>query len=488
MAIDRNSILKLFEEIENKHDLDRNKVSGVPWWDCLRFLTFETILSDLNLNGYIFPKSDQRAFNTNSIALRLFKFTLKIPKVFISLISLVQPRSPLWLKKNSFIIFSHPRRIFENEFYIDKYTDPFIEASSKKNVAVIERPLSFFLKGASNFSHLKPIKTKNIFYYDAFMIVLSFLNKLFLSRISHKEATDINYFEKDFSRTFNCEVKLYENIKNLIPQFKAEYLLFRLFFKLKSPKKIFIVVSAGYESMICAAKSLNIPTYELQHGSPSRGKLNYDYSSGIQKKTFPDYFLSFGNFWTEDIKFPISKKNIFNLGFLYLNNKRKIYKNKFSKQNKLLFISQPNIADDLITFIIRLRRIVDGKIDFIYKPHPEEMIKENEKRFKIMEIEGISIVRNDAEDLYSLLAKSKWVFGVYSTALYEAVAFNCSVYIVNMPGYELVSKLIDHNLATLISNPNDFTQEFKIYEKQINDLFAVGQDKILKKIFKDNSE
>ena len=65
----------------------------------------------------------------------------------------------------------------------------------------------------------------------------------------------------------------------------------RFFFKIKKPKTLFIVVSHTQEATIAAAKSLGITTIELQHGSPVRGKLNYDYTSGIKKKSFPDFFF-----------------------------------------------------------------------------------------------------------------------------------------------------------------------------------------------------
>ena len=78
-----------------------------------------------------------------------------INRLYNFLFSLFSFKSPILIKKKSNIIFGHPRRIFENNFYIDKYSDPFIEIFQKRDdfssdpMMSLERPLETILMPAT---------------------------------------------------------------------------------------------------------------------------------------------------------------------------------------------------------------------------------------------------------------------------------------------------------------------------------------------------
>mgnify|MGYP000934513419 FL=1 len=115
------------------------------------------------------------------------------------------------------------------------------------------------------------------------------------------------------------------------------YPLMRFFFKFKKPKLLFVVVSHAQEAIIAAAKSIGITTIELQHGSPARGKLNYDYTSGIKKTNFPNLFLSFGDYWSSNCKFPLDDNKIISFGNSYLHKKINSYSH-ILKEDRLVII------------------------------------------------------------------------------------------------------------------------------------------------------
>jgi hypothetical protein len=449
-----NSVLEKFEDIEKKLKLGDHKIQNLNWWDCFRYQTYEDLLVQLNLNGFRFFEKNNKTSKVNIF----INYLIFLRKVFNCLFSTISFRSPIWIKKNSNIIFGHSRRLFENNLYIDKYSDPFIDIfENKDDFCVIEDRI--------NESHLQPAKTKNLYFSEIFVYLSKLLTKAIFIKLTIQEKNFIQKLENEINTNFKVKIDLLNKLKNFIPKYKSELFLYKIFFKLKKPKKIIFTNSTGYESILEAAKSLKIKTYELQHGSPSRGKLNYDYSSGIKKSTFPDYFLSFGEEWTKDFILPLNKENIIEIGFPYLNKKMSSETNLLNKENIFLIISQPFISDNLVLFTLQLKNKLNKNIQFIYKPHPMELERNNMNYLKKLEQNNITVIDNYNNDLYELLKKSKWVLGVNSTVLYEAIAFKCKVFVLKVPGFEKINKLIDLNFAHLIDTADNVNN---LLDKKIN--------------------
>jgi hypothetical protein len=469
-----NSVLKDYERFEKKLDLGNSRICDVPWWDCLRYQIYEELLVKLQLNGNII-------FNNNRIIKKNKLKNLSFKKIINFIYLSFSSKSPIWIKKRSFIIFGHPRRIYENKVFLDKFTDPFIEIfKNKKNFSVIENPVIKNYNKFLIYHHFSPTKTEQLYHGEFFYFFSQFLTAFTHLKITKKDTAFINKIESNLKKIFGINTDLKSRIKATIRKYKIDFLIYRIFFKIKKPPKIFIVNSIGLEAMIAAAKKYGIKTYELQHGSPSRGKLNYDYSSGIKKITFPDYFLAFGKFWTQDIKLPLKKENIFNIGFPYLNKKLLGVK-KIKKENILLIISQPGvISKKLIEFSIKLKKKNDD-IKIIFKPHPLETILENQKYFDYLSENNITVINNKNFNLYKILKKTKYVLGVSSTVLYEALAFNCSIFVLKIHGYERLKRLISLKLVNLISNVQEF-QKRTIKKKKIEDFFYSDNNKLIKSI------
>ena len=138
------------------------------------------------------------------------------------------------------------------------------------------------------------------------------------------------------------------------------------FFKLKKLKLLFVVASHTREATIAAAKSLGITTIELQHGSPARGKLNYDYISGIKKRNSPNFFSSFGEFWSKNCKLPIDKNKIISFGNPYLYKKINSYSH-IVKEDRLVLISQG--LPILAKFARDISKQFSKKLIVEHKPH-----------------------------------------------------------------------------------------------------------------------
>jgi hypothetical protein len=255
---------------------------------------------------------------------------------------------------------------------------------------------------------------------------------------------------------------------------------------MKKPTHVFIVVSAGYEIVIAAAKAEGIQTIELQHGSPVRGKLNYDYSSGIAKSTFPDWFVAFGEYWIQDIKLPIPDTQIFYLGFPYFSLKTASYKN-FVKENLIVIVSQKTISQVLVNFSIQLLQYLEPGVNIIYKPHPAEYCNGLLPYERELVNAGI-LVAKSTDDLYSLFAKARWQVGVYSTALYEGVAFGVACFVVRTAGSEHMERLVKIGLAKFVHSPIEVDLSYQIDCRQRSLLFKPVEKKSIRQLLELTSQ
>lgn len=450
-----NEALKKFEKIEKDLKLDESLINDIYWWDSVRYPLFQDILRQLNLleNLYDSGKPLSRFLKIK----KKLSIILRASKIFF-------PRSPLWISTKSVIIWGHPRRKFDNGSYVDIYSDPFVKLLPESaNYSVLER-----VEGQG---HLTPVPTKNIYYAERLLALgqIFSLCKSFFVKVKI-EGTVAKELEKRLLHDFRLNYNLSERITRSICNWWSSESVMRLFFIIKKPSHFFIIVSAGHEGIVSAAKSAGIPTYELQHGSPARGKLNYDYTSGIKKRSFPDYFLSFGDYWTNGIPFPIPKEKIFSFGYPYLFRKIGNYSTA-NKENTLLVISQPVHAKKLATFAIKILALKNNSIKVVFKPHPAEYKGMEPNYFHELREAGVTISDKN-EDLYLLLSKAKWQVGVYSTALYEGLAFKAALFLLPLAGYEHMLPLVNSELAKVVESDHNLDFSWKVNQESINKLFS----------------
>ena len=460
-----DEVLERFEAIEKELSLDESIIQGVPWWDRLRNELFLELLEELGL------KKSLKKNDTLTIWEIFAKKILTIIYILKNLTKLFSPKSPLWMNKNSSVILGHPRRKFEEGVYIDIYTDPFIDLFPKKiDFSVIE--------GVEGNDHFSPAKTKRLFYGESLYVIANIISKFRRLKFNQNDLLKISHLEKSLYDEFSCLIDINKKVKKIIQHWLGMYPLMRFFFKLKKPKILFVVISHTREVTIAAAKSLGITTIELQHGSPARGKLNYDYTSGIKKRSFPDFFLSFGNYWSSNCKFPINENNIISFGNPYLYNKISSYSH-IIKEDRIVIVSQG--TQILAKFAQDVSRQFSKKLTVEYKPHPIEFHGKEPDYFAELRNAGV-IISDKHADLYEIFARSRWQVGVYSTALYEGLYFGTACFILNISGSERVKKLIELDLACLISSPKDIDLNWKINVKDIENFFLKPSEKNIKYI------
>ena len=215
------------------------------------------------------------------------------------------------------------------------------------------------------------------------------------------------------------------------------------------------------EFFIDACKLNNIPTIELQHGIIHPDQLAYSYPEKQEKRCFADYLLTFGDFWNENIDFPISKNFVYSVGYPFFEKKV----NKFRDiipEDQILIISQGTVGIELSRFAVDLsRKIKNFKI--VYKLHPSEaeVWKEIYPELFVESQSGSIEVVSDHPALYYLFAKSKIQIGVSSFAIIEGLAFELQTYLINYPETQFLNYLIEKQIVHLVNSVDELIEKIE---------------------------
>ena len=248
---------------------------------------------------------------------------------------------------------------------------------------------------------------------------------------------------------------------NHISNFKYEYGRYKDLLSRKKVKQVYVVVAYENKALISACKDLGVKVLELQHGVISKYHLGYSFPD-IDVHYFPDKLLSFGEYWGESADYPISRENIFPIGFSFFGENSAFYKDFGKNEKQILFISQGVIGKYLSKFAYDLFWKLGDDYNFIYKLHPGEYDTWRENYPELLELanfNNFSVVDSNEIPLYELFAKSEFQLGAFSTAIYEGLSFNCKTFILDVPGVEYLEDLVDKNIVFKVKNVSDMVEK-----------------------------
>jgi len=335
------------------------------------------------------------------------------------------------LKEVDFLLFSHPRSKIVNNQPIDIYTQYFLDENKEKLFLEYE---GMFL--GKHFRKYKPYKR----YLDYINIKRVIFSKLININLDKQQSTIIAEVEKEIYNIIGKHYDLQATLINRTKKFLVTYKLYKKILSITTPKKIYIVVSYGRAELIKAAKELHIKVIELQHGTFSKYHLGYSYPNKKDLDYFPDEFWVWNEYWKNLISFPISKEHIKIYSFKYLEIEKTKYKlQKIPKQ--MVILGQNGLTDKMA------KKVLDN-LDFfktfkiIIKLHPEEYGRSSLYQNMIQLQYKLNIEIVEETDLYALLSSSEYQAGVFSTALYEGVEFDCKTILFDISGIEYMDKFI----------------------------------------------
>lgn len=200
---------------------------------------------------------------------------------------------------------------------------------------------------------------------------------------------------------------------------------------LRTRAKVLVIEDACYgshASLVALAKSRGILVAEPQHGWIGSSHPAYNFGGAMSDPEFsrllPDALLTFGDFWGHHLRFP---GRIVPIGKPHLDVLAVGAPPVSDRPREILVVSSvshPNATD---RFVVRLRRLLPPGWMMRFRPHPSERGTVSSRYPELAVEDGVVI--DEEEDVYRSLARVRVVVGVESTVLFEALKFDCAVFV-----------------------------------------------------------
>lgn len=430
----KSDLFKIISIKEKRVGLYEHKLAGVSFWRLVRL----PVLRKYLLNEYDIGKADIRTKKRKLEMSKLIDILSTIYRSFAHLCSI------LFFNKKDIdsVVLAFPRLQKVGCEHVDKFTDPLIDYSNLKDSYVIFQR-HHGGKHYENRRHSEQtLTTDSIIFISKFLALVFFpvvfvmyffpmLNLFFVAR-------------KEFSITYKAFISFFVKLSEFIITSK----LYRYVFKRLKVKQVFLVNREIFFAETFACKQLGIETYELQHGVTHSWTLLY--SGLFDDKLDTDHFLSFGSNW-KGKQFGVPVENIINIGWAY----KDFIKEKTSAVEELDAILIISEEINSITPVIEQLSINFPDETFNVRPHPNDFISK-ELLIKFEAMPNVVIVDNRIESLVALQSY-KYVMGVSSTALFEALSLNIKVGVLNFGGCNsLLSPNLYSEVMYFMNNLNDF--------------------------------
>lgn len=470
MSLRVSDICEVFFSLEEKYNLNFQEIQGCYPWQLIRMYLYYDIARQTRTFGAPQQKS-----------LSLFdKIKSFAPFVKNSILS--NPFSGN--SQKDILIFDHPRKVLFKGEYCDIYSYFLVD--------LIRNDYSFEVLEAPYLNKHFTNKKDYIKYTDRIQLG-SYIHKKFNKiKFTDAEMKLIDDVKEDLEKNFKLNVDLEWILKIHILNFRYDYKKYTQLFKKRKPKMIFVVVAYENQAIVKAAKDLNIKVIELQHGTISDYHLGYSYPEKTRLNGeiayFPDMILTFGEYWIDAENCPISHEDIIPVGFSYFESQSKDFMGLEVRQNQILFISQGVIGKYLSKIAYEFAdKMRDYKI--IYKLHPGEYDNWRENYPGLVnDLDNFVVIDSSEVPLYKLFAESNYQVGAFSTAIYEGLMFNCKTFIVDLPGVEYLSDLIDNGYVCKVNDCHDLADNLESFKPTYYDknfFFKSFDEKLLKRVIDD---
>jgi len=428
------AFFEAFLQLEEDLDLFNQRIDNVYFWERIRFPVYMHLMESTGIAGQAHPKFERTFANIGRRGL------LALKNIFW--------KNPYCVTQAEILFLGSPRRkLLDDGKWWDIYCDPIIESLDSSYV---------YLEADYLNTHFTPAKTSRIWYLDFPLFLAAIKQELGAVRISLKkqDVLLLKEIEKQLEQRFGVRCNLQELVIRNLRSRRGTLPIYRRILEKVNPKLVILVESCGKETFIEACKEAYITVVELQHGVT--GKYNPCHSfpgPGRLKRTYPDYLFVFGDFWKEDIQYPIGPDKVYSVGYPYLEREASKYLG-VEKQDQLIFISQGTAGKELSRFAVELSKRRDFPFTIVYKLHPGEYGRWR-KDYPWLSGTRIEVIDSDNVPLYKLFAESKIQVGLNSTAVYEGLYFGLKTILLNLPGVEYMDRLIEKQIAYPVSRVDE---------------------------------
>lgn len=397
--------LKKLIEIEKKLNLWEYCIDGVHPWALIRG---NVLLLSLNANQSFcqaHAKSNLTKYLSPKLVLDLFKtmrFFISERKKFDS----------LFFTTARYQKFNYETSVYNDQFYkpyFSMFSNPLIFEHSYQGTVKQPRELEL-----------------NTYILDYIPIITTLK--------SYKIRINTNKYEKDIldfifiiCNSFSLHNEMSNLYKKLIRRFHAKQYLINyidsIIFHMNDNKAFIHCASYLNDNGLITKrlKEKGIITIEIQHGYIGSNHYAYNYPTGhaksIAKEYLPDYYLTYGKYWTEQIQTP---STVVSVGNPSLNAAKDQYEETSNiLPRSILIVSQGTVTPTMVKIAKYLSQTFP-KYTIMYKLHPGE-VPFTDRYDELRRYPNIQI--KTYENIYDLIAMSEIIIGYYSTTLFEAAAF-----------------------------------------------------------------
>lgn len=232
----------------------------------------------------------------------------------------------------------------------------------------------------------------------------------------------------------------------------------RLFDKTR-PRAVVAAVHYTHRNlaMTRVAKARGIPVVEVQHGFFGASHLAYNTAPGRLPESFPDYLATFGDFWRETTPgLPLGPERTPSIGFAWLEREqaRATPDAPDPSRKTVLFVSQGTVAEALAEAAVELSRRLDpARWRIRFKHHPSDLSGWR-TRYPALAASAVEVIERPL-GIYDAFAAADAQVGVYSTAVYEGLAFGLRTCVLTAPGHEGMLPLVDAGVVAKCDDAAD---------------------------------
>lgn len=410
-------MVEKFLEFESKEKMFDKKIENVNFWG---FIRWNIYLEILDKSG--FAKYDNSPWKSEP---------LKKMELFLN----CTIRNPLLRLQKREVLFiqTHRKEKGDDGVYECIFTGEVAKEFDEK-CYVANLPF----RGKEE----KVLDEKNTIYLDYILCLGKICGKI-NGIINKRYASDCIFFAKELNEKIKSNLKVDLGEEYLIKYVKNNFFYYRSIKKMLrhllmrvSPSVIVEVCSYGGVQLAIneIAKELDIKTIELQHGIINEKHIAYNYPNKKSYPFFPDELFLFSEYWKSTCRFPIEQNSLVVTGFPYIEKNIRKYEGGKKEGLNIIILSQPvdvNLFSSIILDCVERLNNLGVTYHMIYKLHPREYHVKSNTYDMIESYPQVTMIRDDKVNLYYYLASSDIQIGMYSTALYEGLAFGLATYLLN---------------------------------------------------------
>lgn len=294
----------------------------------------------------------------------------------------------------------------------------------------------------------------NLNYKEDLEVVRSFV-KYFSERVEN-----VVGLKFDFEKCEEISVHIAKGIAEM--RYKTKWL------ERNIPKSTKLVIMVGgcypsYYPINRMLKSRGIITADIQHGFVTRTNHAYSYAESLRnepdvKLGIADFFLTYGEWWNEQMLNPSQKIAIGNPYREYCISHLNLQPNR----KRILIIGCEVSTNKYIEMTRTLSQSLPD-YDVVFRPHPGEILEAN----RLLAEKNYKIKMDHEKEIYKSLEMTSVVISEISTVLYEAIGICDKIIVLDtdysrtrMPDHPFAKCKTLEDIMDIVRNNSDLSNEY----------------------------